>query len=96
MVCHPEDKDEDQDKDEEELGEEEDENDEEDLSAIAQPSGSSTSLKVNPSLHGGGSRWRAKRPDDQLTSINRKRVSLPLSRERMPISKACFREMGVP
>ena len=53
-----------------ETAEEEDENDEEDmsrrLSAIALPSGSSTSLKVNPSLHGGGSRWRAKHPDDQL------------------------------
>ncbi len=49
-----------------ETAEEEDENDEEDLSAIAQPSGSSPSLKVNPSLHGGGSRWRAKHPDDQL------------------------------
>ena len=43
--------------------EEEDENDDEDLSAIAQPSGSRTWLKVNPSF---GARWRAKHPDDQL------------------------------
>ena len=49
------------DMDVQETAEEEDENDEEALSAIAQLSGSSTSLalKVNPSLHGGGSRWRA-------------------------------------
>ena len=33
-----------------ETAEEEDENDEEDLSAIAEPSGPRTSLKVNPSL----------------------------------------------
>ena len=33
-----------------ETAEEEDENDEEDLSAIAEPSGPRTSLKVNPAL----------------------------------------------